>query len=713
MSNSTITPNTGALSATVYASAVTLLAGSLALTGYSPNVATASPGVTPTAGTETLVGYAPSLTISSYLPTTYLTPNTGFLSFSIRASQITDLVGSVGIIGYPPSISRSSAAIVPLTGSLSSQGFTPQGQHAVLTPNTGSLSMTTSYTITPSTAQYLSIGTGYILTENTLDIETEDSAGNLLLDGISTSMQFTGYAPIQILTVPSPLNAQMGLVGHAPIVVASQQVFLTPGTGAIGVLGNTSGGSGVNHSVTPNSASPGYVLTEGLLNIELENGTGDILLDGTSMLLTGGISALSYGVAKSPLTNSIAFTGYTVSQKISVAPPAATVSLIGSTPLLLQTLSITPLTGSLAATGQSGLSMNLDIVPNVGSLGAANIAPTWSMNLTTHTGVLSFISGYATLGSAGLVNPQGGSLSMTGYAPTLGAPTYIVPNTGALNGVGTVPIEIGVFQITVNTGALAFTTSVPLVSQIGAIVPNTGSIGFSSAPQSISVAGTIVPNTGSFAFVLPTAPYLTQSKLIVPATGTIQSTSGSVQISPVIVPGTGGIAFASDTQSVIVPQFAYPLTGSLSLTGVTVVPILNGPPVVDEVEITLLQNSLTIGFIIPGSNSMPLPTTTVYESNSITVQLGPFLDVNGNPYLPQALQWLLWDDTNKEQLQAYTALTPASTLTFEVVGSLNSINNPSNLTETRMVLIQTTLPGGEVRYDPAYYNVIAVPDILA
>ena len=105
-------------------------------------------------------------------------------------------------------------------------------------------------------------------------------------------------------------------------------------------------------------------------------------------------------------------------------------------------------------------------------------------------------------------------------------------------------------------------------------------------------------------------------------------------------------------------------------------------------------------------------TTTVNEMNPLGVSL-TFTDVNGVPYIPQSIQWLLWDDTNKIQLQDYTDLIPALSVYFEIPGTLNVINNPSNFSERRMFLIRTVLPNSEPRFDVSYYNVLAIPDIGA
>ena len=107
---------------------------------------------------------------------------------------------------------------------------------------------------------------------------------------------------------------------------------------------------------------------------------------------------------------------------------------------------------------------------------------------------------------------------------------------------------------------------------------------------------------------------------------------------------------------------------------------------------------------------MATTTTTVNELNSLTVT-ATFLDINDNPYIPQGLSWRLWDDTNKMMLQDWQTLTPDFSVQWEIPGALNTIDNVNNLTERHMVLLQTIIPGGEVRYDNAYYNVIAVPDI--
>jgi hypothetical protein len=105
------------------------------------------------------------------------------------------------------------------------------------------------------------------------------------------------------------------------------------------------------------------------------------------------------------------------------------------------------------------------------------------------------------------------------------------------------------------------------------------------------------------------------------------------------------------------------------------------------------------------------PQIAVNEFNSVLVSV-PFEDINGVPFIPIAVLWRLWDDTNKEIVQDFVSIDDlAENITFEITGNLVEINNPTNLTETRMVLLQTTVPGGEIRYDVAYFNVLAIPSI--
>ena len=108
-----------------------------------------------------------------------------------------------------------------------------------------------------------------------------------------------------------------------------------------------------------------------------------------------------------------------------------------------------------------------------------------------------------------------------------------------------------------------------------------------------------------------------------------------------------------------------------------------------------------------------MPITTINDLNSIYVQ-ATFLDENGVAYLPQSLLWRLWDDTNKVIVQDFTPVPPpltSPTYTFEIAGSFNSIYNPANLSERRIVILQTTIPGGETRYDDATYNILNIPSV--
>lgn len=604
---------------------------------------------------------------------------------------------------------------------------------STIVPNTGTLSFSYFRNLIPGTAAlWFELSQGFSYT----------------VAPLTASLNFTGYQSPQLLTTPAPLNAQVGFVGAAPIVSIGIQTHIIPSVGALAL----SGIAPINKLglvINPNSGS--VTLNGQLVNLSISfnstiPGTGTLNLVGTTPILQ---------------------------QQVAGTIGTYAGAFVGAAPILKQSVNITPSTGGIGVTGQTEQSGILEI-PNVGALLATGYVPTWNLNDTIGTGSLGFTGTVPLLGAPTSITPntgavvingqsvgvgikgtivvQTGALGITGAAPLLGVPTSITTNTGALGVAGTVPllgvptsitpgagslgatgiapIEHSFVTITANLGGATFIGAIPVILQVAAIVPQTGTLGFLGVtPQSVA-AFFVQPSTGSMQSTAQGASPSVQI-FITPQNATALSVNGNPVIVTTlsnIVTGTGSMGMASDAGQSVVPQFKFPLTQDMFFNSDPPIVFQLGPPEVDVVPVALLQNSVSIEidylvaialmqasvqiqFILPGSSSMPSPTVSVNEQNSLTVLIGPFLDINGVPYLPQALAWLLWDDTNKIEVQAYTNLTPDFTVTFEIAGNLNAINNPSNLSERRMVLIQTTLPGGETRTDPAYYNVIALPDL--
>jgi hypothetical protein len=91
-----------------------------------------------------------------------------------------------------------------------------------------------------------------------------------------------------------------------------------------------------------------------------------------------------------------------------------------------------------------------------------------------------------------------------------------------------------------------------------------------------------------------------------------------------------------------------------------------------------------------------------------------YYDVFGNPFVPVSAQWSIWDDTNKELLQPFTAYTPSGlTDTIHISDTYNLLGNPANAVEQRQVNFQITASNGSQRNDNAYYAVLAINDYPA
>lgn len=89
-----------------------------------------------------------------------------------------------------------------------------------------------------------------------------------------------------------------------------------------------------------------------------------------------------------------------------------------------------------------------------------------------------------------------------------------------------------------------------------------------------------------------------------------------------------------------------------------------------------------------------------------------YQDIFQNAVTPVSVLWRLWDDTNKIQLQDWTALNqPTQNDIVHISETLNAITNSNNLVEARVFVAWVTVSGGAQRYDSFVFYVLTVPDV--
>lgn len=134
-------------------------------------------------------------------------------------------------------------------------------------------------------------------------------------------------------------------------------------------------------------------------------------------------------------------------------------------------------------------------------------------------------------------------------------------------------------------------------------------------------------------------------------------------------------------------------------------------------QISAFQSDYQTSLIVddPGPSSIVfMPTATdnqVPELSDYYCTIS-YIDIFGDPYPPISVQWRLWDDTNKVQLQDWTSIVnPGASDLVDIPFALNAFTNPKSLTETRKIIFWITASGGAQRYDTGVYYVVAVADV--
>jgi hypothetical protein len=333
-SNTTITPNTGAITTTgVAAQVATNFAriaaiGALALSGLAPSVLQSLVRA-PTTGSASLTGIAPVVTQQSYR-----TPQVGSLSLagiqpSVTNSGSTDTLrtpttGSAVLTGIAPVVTQQSFRTATL-GALALTGSAPSVTQGLLrSPTTGSLSLVG---IAPS------VGSVAAITPAT------------------ASLAFTGFAVTQGLDVPPPAPGVLSLTGIAPVVTQQQGGSIAPSTGSLSL-------TGLAPVVTLQSYRTPIAGSLSLVGIAPSvAATVTITPQAGSLSLAGKQVGVGVVGTVSPFSGALALTGNapSITQVDTRTPTGAGLSLVGSSPLVTQASISRPSVAALSFSGAAPL----------------------------------------------------------------------------------------------------------------------------------------------------------------------------------------------------------------------------------------------------------------------------------------------------------------------------------------------------------------------
>ena len=87
-----------------------------------------------------------------------------------------------------------------------------------------------------------------------------------------------------------------------------------------------------------------------------------------------------------------------------------------------------------------------------------------------------------------------------------------------------------------------------------------------------------------------------------------------------------------------------------------------------------------------------------------------YFDQNGNPYIPAAVSYKLDDVTNDVNIIPWTVFSTSGTTSDQIPipSASNALTVATNLTERRQVALKITAPGGVIRYDRVFYDLLNI-----
>lgn len=99
-------------------------------------------------------------------------------------------------------------------------------------------------------------------------------------------------------------------------------------------------------------------------------------------------------------------------------------------------------------------------------------------------------------------------------------------------------------------------------------------------------------------------------------------------------------------------------------------------------------------------------TVNVNEKSPIFITM-VFTDENGDPLIPQTVDYQIYDRTNDTEIVAWTALPgPASTMNFTIAGDRNTIEDESHVKEIQIFGIRVDEGLAGEGHSELIYNVL-------
>ena len=100
-----------------------------------------------------------------------------------------------------------------------------------------------------------------------------------------------------------------------------------------------------------------------------------------------------------------------------------------------------------------------------------------------------------------------------------------------------------------------------------------------------------------------------------------------------------------------------------------------------------------------------MTTSLVVNEGSTAYLTVSFYDRTGAAVSPASVTWEAHDSDSGTELQAATALTPATSIVITIPSAVNVIQNTNHKSELRVVTIKATLGDGSKMNEEAEYQV--------
>jgi hypothetical protein len=496
---------------------------------------------------------------------------------SSSSTAINPSVGNIVISGYAPTIAKP-LAVTPSQGTLSLTGNAPSVAQtvtpaAVFVPTKLTQQPQGMVQVNPNLkadlAWIASIGSVAgpdVIRPNASTVINQGgvaiTSGYATVNGGVPSLYTTSWTEIGVVLLDA--THTVNTLGTRP---NGQTVSFSPGTSLVDLVMwavtdvNISAGTlpvGMVRYVARRSGNSHSVWINGQLYGTASSASTPVTSSGVAPAI-GAQAADGVNVGGAPLA---AGTGVSMVVRTRLVLPDAQCQELSSNPWQV----FNPPKKKVWALGSLAIAVN----PNVGSLSITGYAPvlTRSTNIVPTNGAIS-ITGYTpTIAQPIAISPTNGTVSLTGYAPTIAKPIAVNPANGAITLTGYAPAISQPVGINPANGTVSFTGYAPTIAQPTGIAPSNGAITISGyAP---SVASGITPGVGTVTFS-GLAPALVQSvnQWVNPAVGSFAITgyAPAVTLNYNIKPLVGSVGITGLQPAVSQQIYLNPINGSLAVSG--------------------------------------------------------------------------------------------------------------------------------------------------